>query len=1465
MTDLTQANAGDRIGSWELVRVLGRGQFGVTWRVVGPGGQPAALKLLAGPPGEELRALARVAHPAVVAFLDAGAVPGPYLVMELAEGRPLREYIRGRGVAERQACGVASVILDALAAIHDAGVAHGDVKPENVVIDPTRPARLWVVDFGLAVASATGNSGGTLAYAAPERSAGGGASAAADVYAAALILWEMLHGSLPWSGLGAAEAILQRRREAPIAERGEPWLRAVLQRCLSPDPSLRPSAAEVADTLAANSFVAPEPDAAWIAARARSVYLARPEATPYTEAWLDSGGALAIVGAAGLGARHELEHVAVELRARGRVVVRLTRGTTPWAAVETALAAPALSGRPATLPDDVELIERANRAAGRFVARIGTDAAAVLVCDEFDELDHGSRLFLQACAQQRVPVLLAAHEVPSWVSQVATLKPMDAPALDALALAILGGERLPDGLRDKLMWASGGAPGPAVAMLVAAVSEGALLRRARRWLVDDAAMARLLANGAFASARLSITEGARRVGALLAVLGRPEPLETLSRLSDVDVAASIMELVSGGLVRVEGGAARCASRSAANALVEGADVVVLHRLALSALGPGARPSRVAYHAVHCGDAATAARVAIAAVQEALQRDPDDAARLAEGLFRLAPSPELAGLRMDVLIAAGRHDDARALGEQVMARPVLEAEDLPVVLAMVRIVLQRGLEISTADQWCARARAALDTGTAPSSLVIEEAHCHYLARRYEACIRASSEIATVAPEGLSGPELDRWLRARVLWAQSLEATNRLDDGITVLDTVPSKVCDGRAAGAELRIALGRLFWIASQLKRAGVAYAAAAEDGSSLTANVKARLYNNLGNVRYQMGDRSAALKDWEQALLYFERLGAAEEQARANVNLCVGYRDVGRLDRARQAGEAAVAGARRTGSVDLEAMAVGNLGDVFLAAGDWDAAEITFERAKKLATTHNLVGEAVETARRLAEVAVTRRAPNALSRCLVAEGLAAQHNVMFEVSRARALRAVCLAREAQVTRMTALAQQALDPLRETGASGELNDVRAWIIEAYLECNQRAEAAEMAQRVLAYADEVGNTALRAKAVALLRRAQVREAHEAAAADVLDLAVAVARERDLDKLLAKTADVARELLQAERCFVLLLDDGVPVVRACSLANAALPGAPPTSIIERSLATQREVIAPDLGERADLLANASVRDMDLRSALCLPLIDGDETLGALYVDSRHSSQSQLSVLGRMGRALAALAAVAVVGARHLNEARQRAEVAAEIAHDLRAPLSALTMTADLLVTRSQDTQISALVKELREEAEVATDLVSRLDWTREQGARPVELAAVCAAACTTFRRAAATRGVTIVLERDSEFWVRGDAGELRRAIANLVGNAVKYSPSPGMVTVELSQSGGFVRVVVRDQGIGVDPEHLDQIFERGAQAPGALPGSGLGLAITRGIARSHGGTVSAARRRGGGSVFTLSLPPAPDPGPG
>jgi beta-lactam-binding protein with PASTA domain len=154
----------------------------------------------------EAKSVARLSHQNIVAVFDQGA-DGEYLylAMEYVPGRTLRALLRERGwFTWQEALGIMDPVLAGLAAAHQAGIVHRDVKPENVLITPD--GRVKVVDFGLARATAAvGNTRagliiGSVAYIAPEQVTGAATDARTDVYSAGIMLFEMLTGRQPYTG-----------------------------------------------------------------------------------------------------------------------------------------------------------------------------------------------------------------------------------------------------------------------------------------------------------------------------------------------------------------------------------------------------------------------------------------------------------------------------------------------------------------------------------------------------------------------------------------------------------------------------------------------------------------------------------------------------------------------------------------------------------------------------------------------------------------------------------------------------------------------------------------------------------------------------------------------------------------------------------------------------------------------------------------------------------------------------------------------------------------------------------------------------------------------------------------------------------------------------------------------------------------------------------------------------------------
>jgi TolB-like protein len=195
---------------------------------------------------QEVKLARRVTHPNVVRTFDLGEHGDQrFLTMELVEGTSLARRLEERGrFSAAEAVRIGKAIAEGIAAAHDAGVLHRDLKPDNVLVTETR---VVITDFGIARAAASaktmGGTVGTPAYMAPEQVQGGVADARTDLYAVGAILFELLVGRRAWPGeepFAVALARLQQPPPDPAAFVTLPdALAAVVRRCLARDPADR--------------------------------------------------------------------------------------------------------------------------------------------------------------------------------------------------------------------------------------------------------------------------------------------------------------------------------------------------------------------------------------------------------------------------------------------------------------------------------------------------------------------------------------------------------------------------------------------------------------------------------------------------------------------------------------------------------------------------------------------------------------------------------------------------------------------------------------------------------------------------------------------------------------------------------------------------------------------------------------------------------------------------------------------------------------------------------------------------------------------------------------------------------------------------------------------------------------------------------------------------------------------------
>ncbi|HXF62618.1 MAG TPA: HAMP domain-containing sensor histidine kinase, partial [Caldilineaceae bacterium] len=179
---------------------------------------------------------------------------------------------------------------------------------------------------------------------------------------------------------------------------------------------------------------------------------------------------------------------------------------------------------------------------------------------------------------------------------------------------------------------------------------------------------------------------------------------------------------------------------------------------------------------------------------------------------------------------------------------------------------------------------------------------------------------------------------------------------------------------------------------------------------------------------------------------------------------------------------------------------------------------------------------------------------------------------------------------------------------------------------------------------------------------------------------------------------------------------------------------------------------------------------------------------------------------------------------------------------------------------TEIDAAADRLTELVDNLLDLARLESGSFQIVTAPIDLAEVLAAAVAESRVRHPERTITLELV-ERPLPVNGDTRRLRQVAANLLDNALKFTPAGGRVEAGVMAAAGTLCFWVQDTGIGIGPEELPLIFDRFYRSPRAAgPGSGLGLAIVQGIVHAHGGHVEVASEVEQGSRFTLVLPERP-----
>ena len=396
-------------------------------------------------------------------------------------------------------------------------------------------------------------------------------------------------------------------------------------------------------------------------------------------------------------------------------------------------------------------------------------------------------------------------------------------------------------------------------------------------------------------------------------------------------------------------------------------------------------------------------------------------------------------------------------------------------------------------------------------------------------------------------------------------------------------------------------------------------------------------------------------------------------------------------------------------------------------------------------------------------------------------------------------------------------------------------------------------------------------------------------LVDMAKQVTGNLKLQDVLQTTVQILRGLMKARASAITMLTDQGDelVVKAAVGVDAAYMNA--RMKLEETISGQ-VVQSSDLIYIRDTYSDPAFLFFDerVRSLLVVPLIVRDEAIGTLTIDSDQPNAFSESDMQLMTIA-AAQVGVALQNARLFEKLEARAEELAlayeeikesdrlkdelvqNVSHELRTPLTFVKGYVDLLMdgglgllTAEQQEYLQIVSDKTDEITRIIEDIITlqRID-AENLVLEPVAMAELLQTAVTNHRLVANDRGLSIVADipADTAGMVMIDKARMNQVLDNLIGNAMKFSPNGGTITVTMREQEDEVGVIIADEGIGMTKEKYKRVFERFYQIDGSarrrFGGTGIGLAIVKRIIDAHNGEIWVESKINEGSSFTIILP--------
>lgn len=361
------------------------------------------------------------------------------------------------------------------------------------------------------------------------------------------------------------------------------------------------------------------------------------------------------------------------------------------------------------------------------------------------------------------------------------------------------------------------------------------------------------------------------------------------------------------------------------------------------------------------------------------------------------------------------------------------------------------------------------------------------------------------------------------------------------------------------------------------------------------------------------------------------------------------------------------------------------------------------------------------------------------------------------------------------------------------------------------------------------------------------------------------------LVRTSDArqAVPLFEAHEPDLVLLDLHMPFRTGHEVLHDLRERTPPGDYLPVLVLTAD--ITPEARERA---LSGGARDF-----LTKPFDAGEVLLRVHNLLETRSLYRRQQEARHRAEALAEENARLFAGAQSATRARER--MLSVVAHDLRNPLALVAMSAEMLLEllpagaeTYQGRRLSHILQATQRMQRLVEDLLDVTSY--EEGSFSLRVAPLSAAELfaeveATFRPVAESRSIHLEVHGQPDAPpLHADGDRLLQVLSNLLGNAMKFTPSGGSVRVLWRESGGELCVAVTDDGPGIPPESLPHVFSAFWQVSNARrAGVGLGLWIARSVVEAHGGRIWVDSRPGEGTTFHFALPwaspPSPPPQPG